>query len=113
MIPRIVRYNVESEHTSPNNRPCEPRNSMSVHASPPAAASINIEWVNTVLARSCNGALSPVHGIAVDIAPGRPTRSANRPNACNPPWILTATRTCELAAEDRDTTRCNSVYLVM
>ena len=38
VIARIVRYRVESDATLANKRGCEARNSMSEHASPPAAS---------------------------------------------------------------------------
>lgn len=82
VIARIVRYRVESDATLANKRGCEARNSMSEHASPPAA-SINIACVNTV-PRSWIGARSPDHPIADDKAGPSPIRSAKRPNACNP-----------------------------
>ena len=87
VIARIVRYSVESDATGPNRRGWETRNSMSEHASPPAA-SINIAWVNTT-SRSCVGARSPAHGIAVDRVGPSPILSAKRPNACRPAWATT------------------------
>lgn len=41
-----VRYNVESEHTSPNSRSWEANASISAHDSPPPV-NISIVWTNT------------------------------------------------------------------